>query len=129
MLEIVAVKAPNLFDSYPAMLGEPHGPMALGHPGPAPLDCLVADQRGLFLIDPRNCLPSSADSRVGCRVLVARRWHADSLQALFIATQIATVLIPIGQHPALARLFINPVMMQRRPMGMAVDQARIAVFA
>ena len=74
-------------------------------------------------------LPSSADSRVGCRVLVARRWHADSLQALFITTQIATVLIPIGQHPAPARFFINPVMMHRRPMGMAVDQARIAVFA
>ncbi len=74
-------------------------------------------------------LPSSADSRDGCRVLVGRRRHANCLQALFITTQIPTVFIPIGQHPALASFFINPVMMYRRPMGMAVDQARIIVFA
>src|SRR5258705_13537967 len=46
-----------------------------------------------------------------------------------IALQVATARIPVSQHPALAIVTVDHVPVQRRPVGMTVYQARIAVLA
>src|SRR5712691_11868927 len=51
------------------------------------------------------------------------------LAAFLVAHQNSSRLVPVRQHPALADPAVDPVLMPGRAVGVAVDQARIAVLA
>src|SRR3989338_3372744 len=59
----------------------------------------------------------------------ARASNLDCCTPLFIATQCRASLGPVSQYPALAIMSIHPVLLAIRPVSVAMDQARVVIFA